>query len=105
MGTTYTNSDVAYIVHSSLVPSFRKIHAVRDKGWVEEKGERINTRLYFNNAHTMFIDRIKKLGTDDYKITIDQEKELRFMFDALLYAKLLLSEHNREDTMENKEKK
>jgi len=53
----------------------------------------------------MFIDRIKKLGTDDYKITIDQEKELRFIFDALLYAKLLLSEHNREDIMENKEKK
>ena len=91
-GYTYTNTDVTYIVRSSLTSSFRKVHVVCDKDWVGEEGEQISIRTYFNNAHTMFTDRIKKLGTADHAITINEEKELRFMFDALLYAKGLLSD-------------
>lgn len=52
------------------------------------EGNKIYAKKYFDNAYKIFTNRLEKLNKS--KITASEEKELKFMLDALLSAKNII---------------
>ncbi len=51
---------------------------------------------HFYDVHNMLIDRLMKLAILDHSVTVEEEKELHFMLDAILSAQWFLSEKKKE---------
>ncbi len=99
----YTYADRNYIVRGPTTMTHSFVGVVCDKA-DQEIEERNDVCIFFNKAHKIFVDRIMKLAATDHCMTADEEKELRFMFDAVLSAKGLLSDAilDKKDTKKKK---
>jgi len=86
---TITNENSFAALHSFLIND--KADDTLDANFDEEKrGE------YFEAAYQLFMMRCDTLHNTNARLTQDDEKELRFMLDALIHARQAIYEHKQE---------
>ena len=90
----YAYANTKFIVHGpgviSLDRAYGQAHSFVPVVYDKKSKKQADLLRYFNNAQKIFTGRIQKLTAFDYRVTVDEEKELHFMLDALLSAKQLL---------------
>ena len=89
----YTQALTDYVIRGPAMVWASETGLVCDKE--QETGED-GMLSYFHNAHSIFVEHIMKLRDTSRPLSSDDEKELRFMFDALLSAKELLQDKENE---------
>jgi len=89
---TITNENSFVALHDLLVHDKADDTDAFDTEFDEEK-----RKEYFESAYKLFMMRCNTMHNTNAYLTKDDEKELRFMLDALIHARQAIYSHEFED--------
>ena len=63
---------------------------LHDRARLGGKDEEVKIEKYFNDSYSIFVKRLNEFRDSKHILNASEEKELRFMFEALINAKKFL---------------